>query len=236
MSRNDKLDQSAHLLLGLALGLIGLDRLFVWWREWVWQWPPATERQPVVYVEMRSGLYVTRERVADSQMAYLSAGRVLDTARDMGFYAIGGTIGNVVTVVLASLFLAGVARGETTEVRYINSDDDQTYEAIRLCNEAGCLPEILVSCAPGATCSTPAEHPHGYHVLRIEARDHLLTNWSVPSNEIQRAIPRTGWPIPAVPLVCKADIDGDGVVQGDDFSLFLAAFGQSCSVPVPVLE
>ena len=137
---------------------------------------------------------------------------------------------------LILLLLATAASAETTDVRYVNTSTTQTYSAIKLCNETGCLGEIPVQCAPGATCTTVAEHPHGYHVLRIEARDELLSNWSPPSNEIKRAIEREGWPLVPVSISCKADIDGNGIVQGVDFSNFLESFGQECLNPIPLAQ
>ena len=131
--------------------------------------------------------------------------------------------------------LATPASAEWITLRFENPGETQTYEAVKLCNETECLSEIAVICGPGETCSVDLDHPHGYHLLRIEARDHLLSNWSSPSNEIRRAIPRVGWPYPAVPVACKSDINGNGLVQGDDFSLLLRTFGQSCSTPIAVL-
>ena len=104
MSRNDPLDQTAHFLISFVLGIVGVDRPLSWWREWVQQWPPATDREPVVYVSLDS-MTVSRIPLQGS-LEYLSSSRVQDTKRDLLFYALGATVGNLVALVLLGVFIA----------------------------------------------------------------------------------------------------------------------------------
>jgi hypothetical protein len=85
-------DQSAHTLMGFVAALV-FARLWIWHREWVRQWPPG---KPFDAPDPTRGQRKSRVTQLD---------RVADTKRDLLFFNIGYTVGQIVQVGLVWRFV-----------------------------------------------------------------------------------------------------------------------------------
>lgn len=100
----EPLEQVGHFWIGLGCSLIFADVLY-WRRERVKQWPPATEKYPVMFIERfeNGGIACSVKRESLRDEAYFASSRVIDMMTDMHAYIVGTTVGSVVKCVLAGL-------------------------------------------------------------------------------------------------------------------------------------
>ncbi len=96
-------DQAAHQVLSFFLALVCADRLFVWWREWVQQWPPgdplwfrANSRHADLCLDPEQTSGSRHDSYYRKQLTELD--RVEDTKTDYLHYSIGGTVGHLTQV------------------------------------------------------------------------------------------------------------------------------------------
>jgi hypothetical protein len=87
----DRVDQSGHALLGFLAAIV-FARLWIWHREWVRQWPPG---KPFDAPDPTRGQRKSRVTQLD---------RVADTKRDLLFFNIGYTVGQIAQVGLVWRF------------------------------------------------------------------------------------------------------------------------------------
>lgn len=95
----EPLEQTAHFWMGFGARLLYLDLLY-WRREAVKQWPPATDREPVVHVKF-FGSGDEREvgvqlREIKDYSPYCSLARAEDTLRDLHWMIVGATAAELV--------------------------------------------------------------------------------------------------------------------------------------------
>jgi hypothetical protein len=96
----EPLEQTAHFWMGFGARLVYLDWL-LWRREAVKQWPPATDREPILDVRptQRPDAFVAYtiawERGRSTNL-YCSLRRAEDTLRDLGWMIVGGTCAELV--------------------------------------------------------------------------------------------------------------------------------------------
>ncbi len=91
----ETLEQVGHTVLGFIAALI-FARLWIWWWEWVHQWPPG---KPFAANDPSRQYKLTQVTQLD---------RAADTKRDLLFYDIGYTAGQVTQSFI--LILVGVYR------------------------------------------------------------------------------------------------------------------------------
>lgn len=92
-----------HVGMGFAAGLVCFD-LYLWWREWVKQWPPG---KPItIYRRGRNGEFrsLTSHDVKDKGEEYTQLRRVADTKRDLLFMTIGSTAAHVTRTILLAIW------------------------------------------------------------------------------------------------------------------------------------
>lgn len=81
----EPLEQTAHFWMGFWARLVYLD-LLLWHREAVKQWPPRTDKQPIVYLNV----------MEPNHVAYCSLVRAEDTMRDLFWMGVGATCAELV--------------------------------------------------------------------------------------------------------------------------------------------
>ena len=95
----EPLEQTAHFWMGFGAGMLCLDLLY-WRREAVKQWPPATDRLPIVYVKFFGGGRLLEAGVDlqpfDGASPYCSLERAEDTLRDLHWMMVGATAARLV--------------------------------------------------------------------------------------------------------------------------------------------
>ncbi len=89
--------------------------------------------------------------------------------------------------------------------------------AVRLCDAAGCTPEVAVTIAPGTRASVRFPVAPLAREVYAQARG-VAGGWSGPSNRLDVAACLSV-------LACRADLDGDGAVLGSDFTALSSVFG-----------
>ena len=83
------LERFAHMSMGFGARLIYID-IILWWREAKKQWPPETNKQPMLEIDMRD---ITGE---NKKYWYVSSDRTIDMLSDMRDYHIGANIAELV--------------------------------------------------------------------------------------------------------------------------------------------
>lgn len=94
----EPLEQTAHFWVGFGARLLYLDLLY-WRREAVKQWPPATDKLPLLEVEFEE-LYVRAWRVLPGEPTgdetYCPLSRAEDTLKDLHWMIVGATCAELV--------------------------------------------------------------------------------------------------------------------------------------------
>lgn len=116
------------------------------------------------------------------------------------------------------LLLAPAAHAAPYTLKFRNPDTTRAYTQLRTAWGI-----VAAPCAPGATCSITIDIPVGRTTVAAEATDGGGT-WSLTSNSLTALVPPTPAECLALPS-CRFDATQDGIVLGDDFKAFTAAFG-----------
>ena len=138
-------------------------------------------------------------------------------------------------VVLGVTLIACAAWANPYDVRWRNASLDREVRYFAACRETpegGCDTQAA-ACGPGAVCQTTVDLPAGTYpaVLRASPDGEL---WSDPSESRVITVQAVEVPPPdpevdaCRSLACRADFNGDGVVSGADFMIFVRAFNTSC--------
>ena len=138
-------------------------------------------------------------------------------------------------VVLGVTLIAWAAWADPYDVRWRNASLDQEVRYFAACRETpeGGCDTRATACAPGTVCETAVDLPVGTYpaVLRASPDGSL---WSGPSESRVITVQAVEVPPPdpevdaCRSLACRADFNGDGVVSGADFMIFVRAFNTSC--------
>lgn len=96
----EPLEQTGHFWMGFGARLVYLDWLY-WRREAVKQWPPATDRDPLLDVRPTNREdvfmgYRVKWRPGSLANTYCSLYRAEDTLRDLGWMIVGATCAELV--------------------------------------------------------------------------------------------------------------------------------------------
>jgi hypothetical protein len=108
----EPLEQTGHFWMGFGAGILCLDLLY-WRREAVKQWPPATDRLPLVEVEFEEQ-YVKAWRVLPGEPTgddtYCSISRAEDTLSDLYWMMVGATCGRLLVWPSVGVLISWLSR------------------------------------------------------------------------------------------------------------------------------
>lgn len=103
----EPLEQTAHFWMGFGARMVYLDWL-LWRREALKQWPPATDKLPLLEVEFEER-FVKAWRVLPGELigdeTYCPLSRAEDTLRDLGWMIVGATCAELVRWPIVGLLI-----------------------------------------------------------------------------------------------------------------------------------